>query len=139
MIELIFSQHKVSKPQHRLNDRDIFVLMKISYGGDYYYIYSENSHYDNLEYKYKHESDLKMATEDELGIYVSGTDVSVNPDDMNFKIQQEVQNKMPHMIEEITLKIREDMYLGLVDLFKGKLQNFTEKQQEQFFDELKDL
>jgi hypothetical protein len=130
MIEIISANHAVTNFQHSLQGRDVFVLFKINRFGQNFYVYELNH-------------SLYFDSEEKLGIYASGDTITIDNYEIDRKLDEKVSNhylyNRDEIIKQVTISLREDIYVGIVDLFKAQLQRFTQKQQEQFFDELKDL
>jgi hypothetical protein len=130
MIEIILSNHLVGNYQHSLNSKEVFVLFKINRFGQNHYVYELNH-------------SLYFDSEEKLGIYASGDTLTLDNFEIDHKLDEKVSNHFSYnrdqIIREVTLSLREDIYVGIVDLFKNKMKEFTEKQQENFFEELKEL
>lgn len=128
MVEIIFGNQYINNSSHPLNGMNIHILFRIEYMGLSHYIYESNR-------------TLYVESQDRLGIFITGNPLGLSEYELDMKIDQKLMN--PNSLDEIknsvTLAIREDIYSGIVDLFKDRLNAFTQKQQNQFFEELKDL
>lgn len=143
MIDLINSNWTVSNSSHRLYNQNIFILMKISYSGEDFIIYT--SDYNQNQHRFGGAVYVDTCTE--LGIYPSGTQMGASIDDINRKVEAEVNSKLDSMVvnalqvhcSSMEENIIQQTVIRLTESVVERLKEFSKKQQEQFISELENI